>query len=83
MGIENLLAKEKPQDGKLVAVKLSPSLISQIQAIRKSTKKTNAEVYSALLSEGLAAYKTAIAGNNGKRKKVVPASKAGKVTRKK
>lgn len=78
MGIEALISKEKPQNQKLVAVKLKPFLVSQIQAIRKKTGKTNAEIYSALLSEGLSAYNTAVNGNRRGRPSKASAKKKAK-----
>ena len=76
MGIASLIYQEKPVSDKMVAVKLPTAIVKKIQSIRKSTGKTNSEVYSALLSEGLDAYDKAM--GKGVKKKVVPMSKRGR-----
>ena len=82
MSIEALVSTKKLANEKMVAVKLPAEVVKQIQVIRKATGKTNTEVYSALIGEGLTAYNTVIGKTkNGKRrgrppKAVVAAIKA-------
>jgi hypothetical protein len=81
MGIEALVSTKKPTNEKMVAVKLPADVVRQIQTIRKSTGKTNTEVYSALLSEGLTAYNTAVGKTkNGKRRGRPPKAASAKAS---
>lgn len=73
--IQSLISTEPTDSGKMVSVKLPEDLVSNIQAIRQESKKTNTQVYSALLSEGIKAYHLAtgrtVNGNKRGRKKKI------------
>ena len=62
------LAKKKPSDDgkRVVSVKLSPDIIEKVRKIRKETKKTNSQIYTALVAEGITAYEKIV--SNGKTK---------------
>lgn len=60
MSIQSLISTEKSENSKMVAVKLPESTVVAIQEIRKATGRTNAEIYDALLGEGIKAYQTAV-----------------------
>lgn len=69
MGVAELLTTEKSEDLKIVSVKLGSELVDACRSIRIETGKTNTEVYTALLSEGLSSYKSATGKTrNGKRR---------------
>lgn len=84
-GIESLIENKPAESEKMVAVKLPSSVVRQMQAIRKETGKTNSEVYTALLQEGLDKYQAAKSKNGKRRGRPAKAAKTpakGKSTKK-
>lgn len=56
MGIESLIQTEPTDDLQLVSIKLPKGLVETMRNIRKSTGRTNTEVYSELLKEGVVKF---------------------------
>lgn len=72
MGVQELLAKEKPQSQKVVAVKLPVAMVEELRNIREAVGKSNSEVYTALLSEGIKALRVATGLTKNGRKRGRP-----------
>lgn len=56
MGVESLMHIERQDDLQLVAIKLPKGLVETMRNIRKTTGRTNTEVYSELLKEGVVKF---------------------------
>lgn len=56
MGVESLMQTEKLDDLRLVSIKLPKELVETMRNIRKTTGRTNTEVYSELLKEGVVKF---------------------------
>jgi hypothetical protein len=57
MGVESLIQTETTDDLQLVSIKLPRDLVETMRGIRKSTGRTNTEVYSELLKEGVGKFR--------------------------
>lgn len=56
MGVESLVQSENLSNLQLVTVKLPKDLVETMRDIRKTTGRTNTEVYSELLKEGVVKF---------------------------
>lgn len=56
MGIESLMQTEPTNDLQMVSIKLPRGLVETMRNIRKATGRTNTEVYSELLKEGVVKF---------------------------
>lgn len=82
MGVEVLMQSAKPQDLQLVSVKLPTELVKIMRNIRKTTGRTNTEVYTELLKEGVIKFREAAGLTKTGKKRGRPA-KNGKPAKKK
>lgn len=71
MGVKELLTEDKAEL-KIVSVKLPEGIVAACRAVRQETGKTNTEVYSALLVEGLEKYKSATGRTRGGKRRGRP-----------
>lgn len=77
MGVETLLENSEVKPLQLVTVKLPSDLVDTMRGIRKTTGRTNTEVYSELLQEGVTRFHEAAGLTKSGKKRGRP-SKNGK-----
>jgi hypothetical protein len=83
MNIESLVKSEPLTHGVMVAVRLPVDIVRKMQAVRKETKKSNTEVYTAFLRDGLEKY-LVLSGKVDSQKKISTTDKKpGRVRKKK
>jgi hypothetical protein len=56
MGVESLVQNYSSDDLQIVTIKLPKGLVETMQGIRKATRRTNTEIYSELLKEGVSRF---------------------------